>query len=138
GNLSVRENLLLPYLTGASAAADIDGGRRSAQEFLELTTLAPLADRPAKQLSGGQRALLQVAQGFMAPALSCYVLDEPFAGINPVIKEAIIELVLHANRTQGTTFLIVSHEMAVIRRLCAKVTVMVEGKVASEGTLDEV
>jgi len=137
GNMSVRENLLLPYLAqpGASGA---DAAQQRASHFLALTRLAPLADAPAKTLSGGQRALLQVAAGFMNPGLKCYVLDEPFAGINPTIKDSIIELIEHENRAQGTTFIIVSHEMAVVRRLCRRVTVMVEGRVAAEGTLEEV
>lgn len=136
GNLSVRENLLLPYL--ARGSAGIDEGTARARDFLELTRLAPLADQPAKGLSGGQRALLQVACGFMVPGLHCYVLDEPFAGINPVIKDRIIDLILEENRGNGTTFLVVSHEMTVMRRLCSKITVLIEGRVLAEGTLAEV
>jgi branched-chain amino acid transport system ATP-binding protein len=138
GNLTVRENLLLPYLTRARPSGGLSEGRKRAQEYLALTTLEKLADQPAKRLSGGQRALLQVACGFMVPELACYVLDEPFAGINPVIKDTIIELIRHANATRGVTFVIVSHEMAVMRRLCRKVTVMIDGRVVTEGTLDEV
>ena len=137
GNLTVRENLVLPYLA-RPRGGDLADGLRRAEEFLALTTLARLADEPAKRLSGGQRALLQIACGFMVPGLKCYVLDEPFAGINPVIKDAIIDLIRHANRTRGITFLIVSHEMAVMRRLCHGVTVLIDGRVVAEGTLDEV
>ena len=136
GNLTVRENLMLPYLSHDPRG--IGEALRRADQFLAVTSLDRLRDQPAKRLSGGQRALLQVAQGFMAPDLACYVLDEPFAGINPVIKDAIIDLILEANRERGTTFIIVSHEMAVMRRLCRRVTVLVEGRVASEGTLEEV
>jgi len=136
GNMSLRENLLLPALA-QSGNADFVAAQEQATRFLDLTRLAPLADAPAKTLSGGQRALLQVAAGFMAPALKCYLLDEPFAGINPTIKDAIIELIEEENR-RGITFIIVSHEMAVVRRLCRRVTVLVEGRVAAEGTLDEV
>ena len=137
GNLTVRENLMLPYLARSDGGGRAEGLRR-VEEFLALTTLAHLADAPAKRLSGGQRALLQVACGFMVPGLKCYVLDEPFAGINPVIKDAIIDLILRANKTRGITFVIVSHEMAVMRRLCHKVTVLIDGRVMTEGTLDEV
>lgn len=137
GNLTVRENLLLPYLARERARSRAEG-MQLVEEFLALTTLGRLADEPAKRLSGGQRALLQVACGFMAPDLKCYVLDEPFAGINPVIKDAIIDLILTANKVRGLTFLIVSHEMAVMRRLCHKVTVLIDGRVVTEGTLDEV
>jgi ABC-type branched-subunit amino acid transport system ATPase component len=137
GNLSVRENLALPYLAQRSGGSRAEG-LRLVEEFLALTTLARLASQPAKRLSGGQRALLQVACGFMVPGLKCYVLDEPFAGINPVIKDAIIEIILEANKARGITFVIVSHEMAVMRRLCDKVTVLIDGRVMTEGTLDEV
>jgi branched-chain amino acid transport system ATP-binding protein len=136
GNMSLRENLLLPALA-QSGDADFTAAQVRATRFLDLTRLTPLADAPAKTLSGGQRALLQVAAGFMAPGLKCYVLDEPFAGINPTIKDAIIELIEQENR-RGITFIIVSHEMAIVRRLCRRVTVLVEGRVAAEGTLDEV
>jgi branched-chain amino acid transport system ATP-binding protein len=137
GNMSLRENLLLPALA-RPGSADFGSADERATRFLDLTRLGPLADAPAKTLSGGQRALLQVAAGFMAPGLKCYLLDEPFAGINPTIKDAIIELIEQENRARGITFIIVSHEMAVVRRLCRRVTVLVEGRVAAEGTLDEV
>jgi len=137
GNMSVLENLMLPYL---AVPRGIEVGRAAdeAQRLLQLTRLAPLAQSPAKALSGGQRALLQIAAGFMAPQLKCYLLDEPFAGVNPAIKESILELIETRNREQRITFVIVSHEMALVRRLCRRVTVMIEGRVGAEGTLDEV
>lgn len=137
GNLSLLDNLLIPHLALASGTQRATGEER-AWHFLELTRLAPLAHDLAKTLSGGQRALLQAAVGFMSPALKCYVLDEPFAGINPVIKESIIALIEHENRTRALTFVIVSHETALMRRLCERITVMMDGRIAAEGTLDEI
>jgi branched-chain amino acid transport system ATP-binding protein len=134
GNQTVRENLLTAFY--ARRPANVDGAA-AAQRMIRLTTLGPLADTPAKKLSGGQRALLQMGCGFMVPG-SCYVLDEPFAGINPVIKETLLEMIVAVNRERGAAFLVVSHEMAIIRQLCPLVTVMMEGKVAAQGTLDEV
>ncbi len=139
GNLSVAENLLVADLArGAHAFAETRQRAARARELLDITNLARLADQPAKALSGGQRALLQVACGFMVPELRCYVLDEPFAGINPVIKDAIVELIRQANEQRGIAFLIVSHEMPVMRRLCHGVSVLMDGHIVSEGTLDEV
>ncbi len=137
GNLSVVENLMLPYWADPRRTA-AERAAEQAQRLLQSTGLAPLAQSPAKALSGGQRALLQIASGFMAPRLKCYLLDEPFAGIAPAIKESILELIETRNREQRTTFVIVSHEMALVRRLCRRVTVMIEGRVGAEGTLDEV
>ncbi len=128
GSMTVRENLMTSFLA-RRRAADGDGAAET-RRMIELTTLGPLADAEAKKLSGGQRALLQMACGFMVPS-TCYVLDEPFAG-------TMIDMIVDVNRRTGATFLVVSHEMAVIRRLCPQVTVMMEGKVAAQGTLDEV
>ncbi len=135
GSLTVAENLRTAFL--ARRPEDGSDGEAQIERMLDLTKLRPLADTQAKKLSGGQRALLQMGCGFMVPG-SCYVLDEPFSGINPVIKDAIIDMILDVNKRHGATFLIVSHEMTIVRRLCPKVTVMMEGKVAAHGTLDEV
>ena len=135
GSLTVRENLRTAFLA-RRPAGNVDG-EAQIERMLELTTLRPMADAPAKKLSGGQRALLQMGCGFMVPGM-CYVLDEPFSGINPVIKDAIIDMIVDVNRRHGATFLIVSHEMTIVRRLCPKVTVMMDGRVAAHGTLDEV
>jgi len=135
GSLTVAENLRTAFL--ARRPKDGTDGEAQIERMLDLTKLRPLADTQAKKLSGGQRALLQMGCGFMVPG-SCYVLDEPFSGINPVIKDAIIDMILDVNKRHGATFLIVSHEMTIVRRLCPKVTVMMEGKVAAHGSLDEV
>jgi branched-chain amino acid transport system ATP-binding protein len=135
GSLTVAENLRTAFL--ARRPADGSDGEAQIGRMLDLTKLRSLADTPAKKLSGGQRALLQMGCGFMVPG-SCYVLDEPFSGINPVVKDAIIDMIVDVNRRHGATFLIVSHEMTIVRRLCPKITVMMDGRVAAHGTLDEV
>jgi ABC-type branched-subunit amino acid transport system ATPase component len=136
GNLTVRENLVVPVFASARPLATADALAR-ADELLRLSTLAPLADELVKSLSGGQRMLLQACAGFMIPDVSVHVLDEPFAGINPVVKDTLIDLITHENG-RGVAFLIVSHEMEVIRRLCPRVTVMIAGRVAAEGPLEEI
>jgi ABC-type branched-subunit amino acid transport system ATPase component len=137
GNLTVRENLMVPFFASDRPRGIADALMR-ADELLKLSTLEPLADDLAKSLSGGQRMLLQACAGFMIPDVKVYVLDEPFAGINPVVKDTLISLITHENRVHGVAFLIVSHEMAIVRQLCPRVTVMIAGRVAAEGPLDEI
>jgi branched-chain amino acid transport system ATP-binding protein len=137
GNLTVFENLMVPYFASERTQGTANGVAR-ANELLKLSSLAPLAQDLAKSLSGGQRMLLQACAGFMIPGVRVHVLDEPFAGINPVVKDTLIDLILHENRTHRATFLIVSHEMEIIRRICPRVTVMIAGRVAAEGPLDEI
>jgi len=136
GNLTVRENLMVPYFASEQTRGTGDAIARIA-ELLRLSTLAPLTDDHAKSLSGGQRMLLQACAGFMIPGVKVHVLDEPFAGINPVVKDTLIELILKENQA-GATFLIVSHEMDIIRRICPRVTVMIAGRIAAEGPLEEI
>ena len=136
-NMSVRENLLLPFLAAGSPGGVLEGQAR-ARELLAASTLEHMAEEPAGALSGGQRMLLQACAGFMIPSARLHVLDEPFAGINPVVKDTLIALIERENKSAGRAFLIVSHEMAIVRRLCPRVTVMIQGQVAAEGTLEEV
>ena len=136
-NMSVRENLLLPFLAAGSPGGVREGQTR-ARGLLAASTLEHMAEGPAGALSGGQRMLLQACAGFMIPSARLYVLDEPFAGINPVVKDTLIALIERENKSEGRAFLIVSHEMAIVRRLCPRVTVMIQGRVAAEGTLEDV
>ena len=139
-NMTVLENVLVP------AFAELDRGSdrplpemvRRARRLLEFVTLDGLRHALAKELSGGQGMLLQIARGLMVHPIHLFLMDEPFAGVHPTIKDTIMETILRMNREEHVTFLIVSHEMATLRRLCSQVTVMHEGKLIAEGTLDEV
>lgn len=139
-NMTVLENVLVPAL------AELDrGGSRPmaeildrARHLLDFVTLDGLRHALAKQLSGGQGMLLQIARGLMVHPIHLFLMDEPFAGVHPTIKDTIMETILRMNREEGVTFLIVSHEMATLRRLCSRVTVMHEGRLIAEGSLEDV
>ena len=74
----------------------------------------------------------------MVRPIHLFLMDEPFAGVHPTIKDIIMETILRMNRAEGVTFLIVSHEMATLRRLCARVSVMHEGQLIAEGSFEEI
>jgi branched-chain amino acid transport system ATP-binding protein len=136
-SLSVSDNLLLPFFAAGSPGG-LAAGLSRVRELLALATLSGLAHERAGTLSGGQRMLLQACAGFMVPSITLYILDEPFAGINPVVKDTLIALIGRENANHRRAFLIVSHEMEIVRRLCPTVSVMIEGSIAAEGTLEEV
>ena len=60
------------------------------------------------------------------------LLDEPGAGVNPVLLERIVEKILALNQ-KGTTFLIVEHNMDLVVSLCRSLMVMVEGRLLLQG-----
>jgi branched-chain amino acid transport system ATP-binding protein len=110
--------------------------REKAREVLEFTGLAHLAEQPAAVLSGGQQKLLELARILMVdPAL--ILLDEPAAGVNPVLLESLVERILDLHR-RGITFLLIEHNMDVVMRLCDPVLVMAQGRLVMQGTPDEV
>lgn len=139
-NMTVLENVLVPALAALDRGADrpmseiLEGARR----LLTFVTLEPLRDALAKELSGGQAMLAQLARAFMLRPLHLLLLDEPFAGVHPAIRAIIVEAVVRMNREEGVTVLVVSHEMAELRRLCHRVSVMHEGRLIAEGSLEEV
>jgi branched-chain amino acid transport system ATP-binding protein len=140
GNMTVLENVLVPAL----AELDRGPGRpmshilTRARQLLEFVALDGLRHALAKELSGGQSMLVQIARGLMVHPLHLFLMDEPFAGVHPTIKDTIMAAIVSINRREGATFLIVSHEMATLRRLCSRVSVMHEGRLIAEGSFQEV
>ena len=137
-NMTVLENVLVPAL----AEFDRGGPRRAlherARRLLDLVLLDGHRDALARELSGGQSMLLQIARGLMLQPIRLFLMDEPFAGVHPTIKDTIMETILRANREEAVTFLIVSHEMTTLRRLASRVSVMHEGRLIADGSFETV
>jgi ABC-type branched-subunit amino acid transport system ATPase component len=137
--LSVQENLVVAagygwgqLFTRRVARSD----RESAEQLLEEFRLAPVADLLAGELSYGQRKLLEFAAVLMSsPRL--VLLDEPTAGVNPVMIETM-ERHIRSRHAAGITFLIVEHDMTFVMRLCDPVIVLDAGKRIFSGRPAEV
>jgi neutral amino acid transport system ATP-binding protein len=100
--------------------------RRRAEEILDEFGLAAYGDMPAGILSYGQRKLLEFASVLMGEPL-LVLLDEPTAGVNPIMVETM-EQHIRQRHAQGVTFLIVAHEMPFVMRLCDPVIVLDRGR----------
>jgi len=102
-----------------------------ALNILGLAELDKCAFSPAGELSGGQRKLLEVARGLMAePTL--LLLDEPAAGINPVLGKRIFQKLQDFSRN-GTTFFIVEHRLEILFEFASWVYVMDKGRTVAQG-----
>ena len=103
--------------------------------LLERLNLSLLASQPAGKLSGGQKRLLEFARVAMA-APAVVLLDEPLAGVNPVLAEELRRAIQDL-RSQGVTVVIVEHNLGFVERTCDHVIVMGAGRVIGEGTMQE-
>ena len=93
--------------------------------------LVEVADVPSGSLSGGQKKLLELGRALMvAPKL--ILLDEPFAGVNPVLIDAIAERIRELN-ARGIGFLIIEHDLATLTRLVPQLAVMDRGRIIARG-----
>lgn len=148
GELTVLENMLLaaPGQSGESVWRNFLGPARvraeqgaaigRAKALLEQVNLWPLSNEPAKNLSGGQKKLLEISRALMLdPKL--ILLDEPTAGVSPIMTKLLGETIIKL-RSNGLTFAIIEHDMDVIAELCNPIYVLAEGRTLTSGTFKEV
>lgn len=108
--------------------------RRRAGELLELVGLGDRGDSYPAQLSGGQRQRVGIARALAAdPAV--LLCDEPTSALDPATTEQILDLIASLRRQLGITVLLITHEMAAVRRICDSVTLLEGGAVVAQGPL---
>ena len=106
--------------------------REQARAVAERLRLTRLLERPAGELSGGQKKLLEIGRALMAePRL--LLLDEPVAGVNPSLAAEIAGH-LRGLLADGISVLLIEHHMDTIAALCDPVIVMAEGQHLREGS----
>jgi ABC-2 type transport system ATP-binding protein len=124
GLLRVREILRL-YQSFYRDPADAD-------EFLQILGLADKADALYKSLSGGQKQRLSIALALIGrPKVA--VLDEMTTGLDPAGRRGIWDFI-EGVRDRGTTLVLVTHFMDEAQRLCDRLAVVVDGRIAATGT----
>jgi branched-chain amino acid transport system ATP-binding protein len=142
-HLTVRENLMAaaPGQTGESLVGlFFRPGQVRKEEAaiaekvattIEFLRLGKVADVPSGKLSGGQKKLLELGRALMVdPTL--ILLDEPFAGVNPVLIGEIMERIAELN-TRGIGFVIIEHDLQALTRLVPRLAVMDRGRLLAEG-----
>jgi urea transport system ATP-binding protein len=138
--LSVRDNLLLA-LAGdrrprfALWARETARERMRLDDLLETIRLSDERDRRAADLSHGQKQWLEIGM-LLAQDPKLLLVDEPVAGMTDAETEATAELLRKINRRSSVV--VVEHDMAFVRALGVKVTVLHEGKVLAEGSIDTI
>jgi len=105
--------------------------RERVDDILSFLDLSDLAEEYARGLSGGQRKLLELGRVLMLDP-DLILLDEPVAGVNPVLAEDILDR-LHALNDEGRTLLLIEHDMEVVMNNCEWIVVLHNGQVLATG-----
>jgi urea transport system ATP-binding protein len=138
--LTVRDNVLLALAGERGVFSNLFSRRpRTADaeidRHLARARLLELRDRPAGGLSHGQKQWLEIAM-LLAQDPKLLLVDEPVAGMTDAETEQTADLLREIARDHSVV--VVEHDMAFVRRLGVKVTVLHEGRVLAEGSLDHV
>ncbi len=131
--MSLIDNLLVPVLDRADPDRALI---ERAEAMLEQMRLIELRHNFAEELSGGQQKLLEMARMLM-PEPKVVMLDEPFAGVHPMLCHFMIERI-EAIAAGGKTVLLISHDLTSIYRLSHRVAALNQGRVIAEGSVDEI
>ena len=131
--LSVWDNLLLILQYTDLTPA---GAKERAEELMEDFGISHLRDSLAMHLSGGERRRVEIARALAAEP-RFLLLDEPFAGVDPISVLDIQRLIKHLAE-RGIGILITDHNVRETLRICAHATIMHDGQVLATGTPDEI
>jgi branched-chain amino acid transport system permease protein len=136
GHARLRETLWGQVLMLPSSARREARARAEAVALAELVGLGSRVDRPAGDLSYGERRRLEIARALCSgPAV--LVLDEPAAGMNRSESRDLGDL-LHVIRDAGITILLIDHNMSLVSSVCDRLVVLNFGRLIAEGTAKEV
>jgi branched-chain amino acid transport system ATP-binding protein len=130
GKMSARENLVVV------SRADRAVAERNADELLDLVALGHVRDEYAENLSYGQQKLLDFSRLMMTDP-SLVLLDEPFAGVNPVMERRLLDT-MRAWLDAGKTIVLTDHEMAIMMEICDELFVLDHGELIAHGPPEQI
>jgi peptide/nickel transport system ATP-binding protein len=131
---------LTPHMTAFAAIADplhrllgLTDVKLRVSELADSVSLSrDLLERYPHQLSGGQKARVGIARG-LASQPSLLILDEPTAALDVSVQAAILKLLHRLRRDLGLSYLLISHDIEVVRLMCERIIILRNGQVIEAG-----
>ena len=121
-NKNVFDNIALPLILKRKFSAE------KVEEILKFVGLSDKKKSFIASLSGGERQRVAIARALVTnPQL--LLCDEVTASLDKSVKDEILDLFEEINKKYGTTILVVTHELEVVKRLCSRVAVIEKGKI---------
>ena len=110
--------------------------REKAFEIMKDLNIDHMADSYARELSGGQKKLLELGRSIINDP-KILLLDEPLAGVNPKLAEEILSIIQKLS-DQGITIIMVEHNIEAVMKISERVIVLAEGSVIADGNPEKV
>ncbi|MBE5860535.1 MAG: amino acid ABC transporter ATP-binding protein [Butyrivibrio sp.] len=133
-NMTVFENVMEGLVTARKMNKDV--AREKTMKVLDKVGMSSYADRYPGELSGGQQQRVAIARA-IAPDPEVILFDEPTSALDPELTGEVLE-VMKKLAKEGTTMVVVTHEMGFAREVASRVVFMDKGVVVEEGTAKEV
>ena len=135
---TVLDNVIFPS-TLASAGNRVPRAKAAerARHLLKLVGLEGKEGSYPSQLSGGQQQRVAIARALMTSPKTL-LCDEATSALDTLTTSSVLDLLARINRELGVTIVLITHSLAVARRICGRIAVMEHGHVEEQGTVAEV
>jgi len=110
--------------------------REKANEIMNDLNIGHMANSYARELSGGQKKLLELARSIINEP-DILLLDEPLAGVNPKLAEDILSLIKKLSDS-GITIIMVEHNIEAVMKISERIVVLAEGSLIADGIPNEI
>lgn len=131
---TIRDNVAFPLEV---AGVEKQERLQRVDELLELVGLSSKANSYPVQLSGGQQQRVSIARA-LANHPSLLLCDEPTSALDSLTTNSILRLLKDINRKLGVTIIIITHEIAVVEKICNKVAIIDESRIIEQGPVSDV
>lgn len=116
---------------------DVDHAVRVKEVLADVALDASFAQHYPHELSGGQRQRVAIARA-LAPSPRVLIADEPVSALDVLIRDEIVALLNDLIGRKGLSLVLVSHDLAVVARLCTDIAVMRDGRIVEHGPIARV
>jgi len=129
-NATVYDNVAFPLTIRRPRLSRADQ-RARVEECLKIVGLTSKLDSYPAQLSGGQKQRVAIARA-LATRPAVMLCDEPTSALDSETTRSVLDILADINDRLGVTLVVVTHELAVARRLCERVAVMTDGRIVED------